>query len=251
MNIQERIRVNREFMKSLFGVVGFASDQQMGIKQPALQKPHSEKSKTVKLPDLSEEVLRNRDILSCFKARRSRRSFRQAFLSLQELSFLLWATQGVESVIDGGYCSLRTIPSAGARHPFETYLISNCITGLDRGIYRYLPFSHELLYLSSPEDLGKRVLEACLGQRLAVEASTVFAWCCIPYRSEWRYSLRAHKVMLLDAGHICQNLYLACEAIGWGTCAIGAYDQEKIDSLLGLDGLDEYTVYLAPVGKPH
>jgi len=81
-------------------------------------------------------------------------------------------------------------------------------------------------------------------------AAVTFVWTAIPYRMEWRYGLAAHRVILLDAGHVCQNLYLACEAIGAGTCAAAAYDQEKIDGLLGLDGKDEFVIYLAPVGKP-
>ena len=66
---------------------------------------------------------------------------------------------------------------------------------------------------------------------------------------DWRYDLAAHKVLAVDAGHVCQNLYLACEAIGAGTCAIAAYDQDAIDRLLRVDGEDEFVVYLAPVGK--
>jgi SagB-type dehydrogenase family enzyme len=66
---------------------------------------------------------------------------------------------------------------------------------------------------------------------------------------EWRYLETAHRVILLDAGHVCQNLYLACENIGAGTCAIAAYEQEAMDELLQVDGEDEFTVYLAPVGK--
>jgi len=66
---------------------------------------------------------------------------------------------------------------------------------------------------------------------------------------EWRYDQAAHRVILIDAGHICQNLYLACEAIGAGTCAVAAYHQEKIDHLLRLDGKNEFVIYLAPVGK--
>ncbi|OPY14404.1 MAG: Nitroreductase family protein [Syntrophus sp. PtaB.Bin075] len=66
---------------------------------------------------------------------------------------------------------------------------------------------------------------------------------------EWRYGLAAHKVIAIEAGHVCQNLYLACESIGAGTCAIAAYDQEGIDRILGLDGQDEFTIYLASVGK--
>jgi SagB-type dehydrogenase family enzyme len=74
-------------------------------------------------------------------------------------------------------------------------------------------------------------------------------WSAIPYRMEWRYGLAAHKVILLDAGHVCQNLYLACEAIGAGTCAVAAYDQELMDKLLRIDGNDEFVIYLAAVGK--
>jgi SagB-type dehydrogenase family enzyme len=76
----------------------------------------------------------------------------------------------------------------------------------------------------------------------------LFFWTAIPYRSEWRYAAASHKLIALDAGHLCQNLYLACEAIGAGTCAIGAYDQALCDELLGVDGVDELTVYAAPVG---
>ena len=67
---------------------------------------------------------------------------------------------------------------------------------------------------------------------------------------EWRYGLAAHRVILLDAGHVCQNLYLACEAIGAGTCAVAAYDQEQMDQVLGIDGDDEFVIYTAAVGRP-
>ena len=76
-----------------------------------------------------------------------------------------------------------------------------------------------------------------------------FVWTAIPYRMEWRYGMAAHKVIAIDAGHVCQNLYLACEAVDAGTCAIAAYDQERMDRLLGVDGSEEFTVYLASVGK--
>ena len=81
------------------------------------------------------------------------------------------------------------------------------------------------------------------------KAAVNFFWTTIPARMEWRYGLAAHKTIALDAGHVCQNLYLACEAVGAGTCAIAAYDQEAFDAMLGLDGDTEFTIYLAPVGK--
>jgi SagB-type dehydrogenase family enzyme len=141
------------------------------------------------------------------------------------------------------------VPSAGARHPFETYLAVNRVEDLTPGLYRYLPFEHQLLFHEASQNLPDLLTTANLGQRFVGQAAVVFVWSCIPYRAEWRYMSHAHKNMLLDAGHICQNLYLGVEALGLGVCAIGAYDQSAMDTLLELDGEDEYVVYLAPVGK--
>ena len=77
----------------------------------------------------------------------------------------------------------------------------------------------------------------------------MFVWTALPYRTEWRYATISHKVIAMDAGHMCQNLYLAVEAIQAGTCAIGAYDQDPMDRLIGVDGEEEFVIYVAPVGK--
>jgi SagB-type dehydrogenase family enzyme len=141
------------------------------------------------------------------------------------------------------------VPSAGARHSFETYLIINRVTGLKPGIYRYLPLEHKLLIVNSQAPTNRQISDACSGQTFVSKAAAVFIWTTIPYRAEWRYTIRAYKGIAVDAGHICQNLYLACEAIGAGTCAILAYNQKATDALIGVDGEEEFTVYLAPVGK--
>jgi SagB-type dehydrogenase family enzyme len=120
---------------------------------------------------------------------------------------------------------------------------------LEPGIYRYLPVEHQLLLVSREKDLSQRISAATLQQSFIGKAATVFVWTTIPYRMEWRYDLAAHKVIALDAGHVCQNLYLACEAVKAGTCAIAAYHQDLMDRLLGVDGESEFTLYLAPVGK--
>jgi SagB-type dehydrogenase family enzyme len=99
------------------------------------------------------------------------------------------------------------------------------------------------------ESLPQRIIEATFNQRFTGNSAVTFIWTTVPYRMEWRYGLAAHRVILMDAGHVCQNLYLACEAIGAGTCAVGAYDQEYLDEVLGVDGVDEFAIYLAPVGK--
>jgi SagB-type dehydrogenase family enzyme len=164
------------------------------------------------------------------------------------LSFLLWASQGVRQRVDRG-TALRTVPSAGARHALETYLCVFRVTGLEPAFYRYLPLEHQLLFEFTEDAAARKISEATLGQSFVGRAAVAFIWTAIPYRMEWRYGLAAHKTLAIDAGHVCQNLYLACEAIGAGTCAVAAYQQELMDRLLRVDGTDEFTIYLAPVGK--
>ena len=168
-------------------------------------------------------------------------------MTIKELAFLLWATQGFREM--KAHSGFRIVPSAGCRHPFVTYLYINRVEGLERGIYRYLPLDHKLIFEKTEDDLADKMTEGSLGQKMAGNAAVTFIWTTIPYRTEWRYQFAGHKAILLDAGHVCQNLYLACEAIGCGTCAIGAYSNEKMDKLLELDGIEEFTVYISPVGK--
>jgi SagB-type dehydrogenase family enzyme len=187
-------------------------------------------------------------LVDSIAARESCRRFANSPLQLDELAFLLWATQGVRRRVNAA-TALRVVPSAGARHPFETYLAVNAVAGLDAGIYRYLPLEHELTFVRQVPRLRDALTAAALGQSFAGASAVVFLWAAIPYRTEWRYGAASHKVIALDAGHVCQNLYLACAAVGCGTCAIAAYDQDGMDRLVGLDGADRFIVYLAPVGK--
>ena len=145
--------------------------------------------------------------------------------------------------------ALRTVPSAGARHAFETYLAVSRVDGLEPGLYRYLPFAGELAQLRVEPRIHLLARHAGLNQPCLGSAAVSFLWTAVAPRMEWRYDLAAHKVIAVDAGHVGQNLYLACEAIDCGACVIAAYDQEACDRLLGVDGEDEFTVYLAAVGK--
>jgi SagB-type dehydrogenase family enzyme len=225
------------------------TDQNLGVAPPPVEKPCPGDAERVPLaaPDEFLDIARV-DLFTAIGRRKSRRRFSEEPLALRELSFLLWATQGLRERAGRGV-TLRTVPSAGARHSFETYLYARRVDGLREGIYRYLPLEHELVFVKSEADLSARVTEACFGQSFAGRAAATFFWTTIPYRMEWRYGLAAHKVIAVDAGHVCQNLYLCCEAIGAGTCAIGAYDQEAVDALLGVDGEGEFAIYIAPVGK--
>ena len=220
--------------------------QARGLRAPPVQKPCSEDRPRISLPEPGEgEPV---TVAQAIGRRRSHRRYLDRPLTLQDLSFLLWATQGVQRRVSAT-TALRTVPSAGARHAFETYLAVLRVEGLEQGIYRYLPLEHALVLEDRPRDLAAALSVGSLGQSWIAGSAVTFCWSTIPERMEWRYDLAAHRVIAMDVGHVCQNLYLACEAVGAGTCAIAAYDQQAMDTLLDLDGQDEFTVYLAPVGR--
>ena len=227
-----------------------ATDQSRGIDPPPLEKPFAEGTERINLisPGSGWKLIPRIDLAQAIRNRRSRRTYRNESLTVEELSFLLWATQGISRRIDDGH-AFRTVPSAGCRHALETYLCVLNVAGVDRGLYRYLPLEHQLLLECGDDRLAQRIVTAAFGQASPGKAAVTFIWTAVPYRMEWRYGGAAHKVIALDAGHVCQNLYLACEAIGAGTCAMAAYDQEEMDRLVGVDGTDEFVIYLAPVGK--
>ena len=225
------------------------TDQSRGITPPAIEKSVPEDRTIVDLVPVNKlENITNIDLVKAIDKRRSRRKFFDQALTLDELSFLLWATQGIRKKVNDA-TAYRTVPSAGCRHSFETYLCVLNVSGLEQGIYRYLPVEHQLLFERNEENLGDLIVEAALGQPFFGKAPVSFIWTTIPYRMEWRYDIAAHKVIAIDAGHVCQNLYLACEAINAGTCAVAAYNQKMIDKLLKVDGDEEFTIYMAPVGK--
>ncbi len=250
MTDSERSR-HRGFLKdSLRLQIDFSqTDQNRGVQPPPLQKPLRKDQRPIPLPGQdSFDALRGTDLVDAIGQRRSHRRFNDQPLSLAELSWLLWSTQGISEIIAPG-CALRTVPSAGCRHAFETYLLASNIETLDVGIYRYLPVDHALVLEHPADNLPTALVRATLGQTFTAAAPVTLAWTVIPYRMEWRYDIAAHRVIAMDVGHLCQNLYLACAAIGAGTCAIAAYHQEQMDALLRVDGEDEFTIYLAPVGK--
>jgi SagB-type dehydrogenase family enzyme len=225
------------------------TDQHRGLAPPSVEKPIPPDAEQIELPAPGLwEGIPSVDLEQAIANRESRRRFLRQPLTLDELSFLLWSTQGVRKQLDRG-TALRTVPSAGARHALETYLCVLEVDDLDTGFYRYLPLEHQLLLEFKEEDVLRKLVQATLGQVWVAGAAVTFIWTTIPYRMEWRYGLAAHKVIAIDAGHVCQNLYLACEAIGAGTCAIAAYHQQLMDQLLRIDGEDEFVIYLAPVGK--
>lgn len=237
------------------------TDQRKGLPVPAAQKPIPASAQLIDLVPPDRFTVGHMPLSEVIRRRRSRRQYTSEPLTLEALSFLLWATQGIDTQATGAFREwlagkdrravssrplLRTVPSAGGRHPFESYLLIDRVENLAQGLYRYLPFEHQLLYLRPAMELAA-LFEAAFPAWVR-QCAVLFIWTTIPYRSEWRYSFMAHKMIAQESGHICQNLYLACEGIGAGACAI-TYDQSLVDELLGVDGQEEFAIYVAPVGK--
>ena len=239
--------IGREFLEKTEHRHLAPSEQERGVAQPPLQVRLGE-GEVLELPDPQGIRAGGLSLREAIETRRSLREYSGVPLSLAELSYLLWSTQGVSREIRDR-ATLRTVPSAGARHAFETVVLANRVDDLECGTYQYLALDHHLARLDSSPELADRMIEACLGQKMVKESAATFVWVADRHRMSWRYGERGVRYLFLDAGHVCQNLYLAAESIESGACAIGAFDDGRINGLLGLDGTERFVVYVASVGK--
>lgn len=255
--IKSRIENGRRFMArwSQPGDETFESDQQKKLPQPPLVKAPMREA-AIELPKNFEALNLNNDILSVINNRKSSRVYTQKPMSLLELSYLLWATQGVKDIRGRSYATLRTVPCGGARHEFECYMLIQNVEGLNDGSYHYLPMEHKIEMLNTSAELEsayamsfRDIISATLnGQVWGAKSNIVFYYSMVAYRAEWRYGIRAHRVALIDAGHITENLYIACSSAGIGTCAIGAVNTALCDKVFELDGVEEFAFYAATAG---
>lgn len=248
--VRERTAAGRTSMKCMPDEQwpeDYQTDQQLRRPQPPLFKPPLG-TPVLRLPRDFESLRLNSDFLQVLNRRKSSRVYTQQPLTLQQLSFLLWATQGVKGYRGKKYATLRTVPCGGARHEFECYLTVCRVEGLEPGRYHYMPDLHALEWVAELGDLATDA-DALCGQSWAVNGSVIFYYSCLPYRAEWRYGIDSYRCALIDAGHITENLYLACSALGdMGTCALGSVDSPTADALFRLDGEEEFIFYAAPVG---
>ena len=226
----------------------FTSDQMSNIPAPPLEKAIPENATLIDLPAIEELFLGTMPLIEVFKKRRSHRVFTEGYLSLEELAFLCWSVAGVHEIGPNNIWTKRTSPSGGARHPFETYLVVQRVKGLEPGIYRYTGLLHKLVLVKTGSEFCQYLAENAM-QSFVKGSAVVFIWTVVPYRNEWRYIFTSAREMAMDIGHYCENLYLAAESIGAGTCGVASYEQALLDEMLEVDGKDEFTIYIAPVGK--
>ena len=172
--LKDDIRLKTDFSRT---------DQNLGVPAPPIEKPCADNAQLFDLPSPEDvQELGQMTLQQAIVHRHSRRKFGKTPLSLKELSFLLWATQGVRKKKYD--IALRTVPSAGNRHALETYLAVQKVSGPEPGVYRYLPSRHQLVLESTPEDLDEKLTDAALQQPFAGNSAVTFIWTTIPYRME-------------------------------------------------------------------
>ena len=212
------------------------SDQTKGLPRPPFELEYDKSKTLIELPKPSEINLKEKNFRDCAENRKSTRQFSKTPLSPTELSYLLWCTQGIKEITPK--YTLRTVPSAGARHPFETFILIKNTEGLKPGLYRFIASKHALIEVDLENDITQKIKEACGNQDLFDPAAAILIWAAIAERMTWRYNERGYRYIFLDAGHVCQNLYLAAESIDCGACAVASYDDDELNKLLGLDGVN-------------
>jgi SagB-type dehydrogenase family enzyme len=175
--------------------------------------------------------------------RRSVRSYSRDPITLQELSQLLWAAQGITD--PAGY---RTAPSAGALYPLELTVAVARVEDLDPGIYRYRPPDHTLNRLATG-NVTDALFRAALSQSAVRDAAAVIVISAVPARTTGKYGQRGMRYVYMEAGHAGQNIYLQAESLNIGTVSIGAFDDGEVGRIMNLEK-GEIPLSLMPVGKP-
>ncbi len=174
--------------------------------------------------------------------RRSIRDYTDEALSLEEVSQLLWAAQGI-TVEWGG----RTAPSAGALYPLEVYLVVGNVENLTPGVYQYRPDGHELVKVKDG-DVRRELAEAALDQDSVRNAAIDIVIAAVYERTTVKYGERGIRYVHMEAGHAAQNIYLQATALDLGTVTIGAFYDDSVRDIVGMPG-DVAPLYIMPVGK--
>ena len=212
-----------------------------------LSKPEAPTREVFGVVDLpSPETTGTMSVEEAILRRRSIRSYTDDSLSLQDISQLVWAAQGITEPATGK----RAAPSAGATYPLEVYVVVGAggVSGLADGVYRYDPSNHRLENLLRG-DLRTELANAALGQRFIGEAPVNIVVAAVYGRTTGRYGDRGIRYVHMEAGHVGQNLYLQAVARGLGMVTVGAFDDDGVQRLLQLHA-DQKPLYIIPIGHP-
>jgi len=194
----------------------------------------------IKLPEPS--YTGNISVEEALSKRRSIRAYSGENLTVEEVSQLLWAAQGITSPGGG-----RTAPSAGALYPLELYLVAGDVEGIDKGVYRYRPEEHDLEKVKDG-DIRAELAEAALGQECVKDAAIDIVFTAVYARTTWKYGERGIRYVHMEAGHAAQNVYLQAVSLDLGTVVIGAFIDSEVNKIVNAREQEE-PLYIMPVGR--
>ncbi len=201
--------------------------------------PENNDELLIELPSLVKEG--EESLEEVISERRSIRNYQDEPLTLKEVSQILWAAQGITDPAS----NFRAVPSAGALYPLSIYINASNVEGLDSGLYQYLVDDHKLS-LKTENNLKDKIYNAAL-QQSSIKESGVTLIIAADYEiTEARYDDRAERYVHMEAGHAGQNIYLQTTTLGLGTVAIGAFNDDEMKDILGIE---KEPIYIFPVGK--
>ncbi len=181
--------------------------------------------------------------------RESVRNFSDDSLSIEELSQIVWAGAGFRDV-DAVSEATRTYPSAGGIYPVNLYIVVRNVDGLNSGVYEFIPSGHKLQLLKEG-DFSDQLSSAALRQGFIADAAVNLVYAADYDAVRSRYGERgAERYIYMDIGHAAENVYLQAEAMGLGTVAVGAFDDDGVGNVLGNENIKGVPVYILPVGRP-
>ena len=247
--------IGKEFMYATRFENMDVPDRKKGMPQPPLEKEYDKSKDLIDLVSPYTIELEDINFRQLINSRKSIRKYSNEEMNMEELSYLLWSTQGVREIEDHNgimgkaLVSYRTVPSAGAKHPFETIVLVNKVKGLTPGLYRYIATKHKLMEVSIKPGYNELLHSACYKQNIINDCAVALIWIADVYRTAWSYGERAYRYVHLDAGHVCQNFYLAAESIKCGACCIATFNDQEVNDIIGVDGEKEFVVYIGTIGK--
>ena len=223
-------------------------DMILRVPEPPPELPVPKGTKPIKLPNPNRIRIPDMPVREALESWEPVGFFSRSSLTMKELSYLLWCTQG-ERKLEGSLTNIRNVPSSGERHPIDTYFMVGEIEDLPTGIYRYLPGTHRIMAIREDSDLPFSMGTASMNFKVITRAAVTFLWAASPYRSVWALGNRGYRSIFIEAGHICQALIMASACIGCRVHPIDLFRDQMMAQLAGLDPESQWPLYIAAVGR--
>ena len=238
------ISIGREFHdRTGFGDHGYKNPNPVFGRDIPLYKEYENAAKTRLQAPIGGDMILEQAIAE----RRSIRSFGDQALTLEQISRILQSANGITHSL-GSY-NMRSAPSGGALYPVDLYLFAFDVVDLAPGLYHY-QVSDSSLELVKKGDFKDQLHTAANEQDVADQGRISIVMTARFDRSTRKYADRGYRYTYMESGAICQNIYLQVTALGLGTTAVGAFNDDALNRLIGIDGVDEAALLIMPIGYP-